>query len=192
MAETPQKPKELIDDVKKQAGVGEGTPELPAGGKVEVTKVTENEDEIVTGPSSLTTGGKTDVELGDTTNLEVQDPDRFDAPTIETAQNLPSVGEMDTIVGELSPEAYIDAPQGEVSSQSLAQAATTELDERATTQYQLGQLTQSLEAGKPLPAWAAPTARKVSALMAQRGLGCLLYTSPSPRDKRQSRMPSSA
>ena len=24
------------------------------------------------------------------------------------------------------------------------------------------------------------------------GLGCLLYTSPSPRDKRQSRMPSSA
>ena len=26
----------------------------------------------------------------------------------------------------------------------------------------------------------------------ERGLGCLLYTSPSPRDKRQSRMPSSA
>ena len=24
------------------------------------------------------------------------------------------------------------------------------------------------------------------------GMGCLLYTSPSPRDKRQSRMPSSA
>ena len=27
---------------------------------------------------------------------------------------------------------------------------------------------------------------------AQRALACLLYTSPSPRDKRQSRMPSSA
>ena len=26
----------------------------------------------------------------------------------------------------------------------------------------------------------------------QAGTGCLLYTSPSPRDKRQSRMPSSA
>ena len=25
-----------------------------------------------------------------------------------------------------------------------------------------------------------------------KGIGCLLYTSPSPRDKRQSRMPSSA
>ena len=25
-----------------------------------------------------------------------------------------------------------------------------------------------------------------------KGKGCLLYTSPSPRDKRQSRMPSSA
>ena len=26
----------------------------------------------------------------------------------------------------------------------------------------------------------------------EQGQGCLLYTSPSPRDKRQSRMPSSA
>ena len=28
--------------------------------------------------------------------------------------------------------------------------------------------------------------------LAAKGWGCLLYTSPSPRDKRQSRMPSSA
>ena len=40
-------------------------------------------------------------------------------------------------------------------------------------------------------------AEKARALLSQEGrddlaLRCLLYTSPSPRDKRQSRMPSSA
>ena len=34
--------------------------------------------------------------------------------------------------------------------------------------------------------------QKDSELLAIRSLGCLLYTSPSPRDERQSRMPSSA
>ena len=32
----------------------------------------------------------------------------------------------------------------------------------------------------------------VGAIIEVRAMGCLLYTSPSPRDKRQSRMPSSA
>ena len=32
----------------------------------------------------------------------------------------------------------------------------------------------------------------VGNIIATKGSGCLLYTSPSPRDKRQSRMPSSA
>ena len=35
------------------------------------------------------------------------------------------------------------------------------------------------------------TSKSVSAICA-KNIGCLLYTSPSPRDKRQSRMPSSA
>ena len=35
-------------------------------------------------------------------------------------------------------------------------------------------------------------ARKVRRLYKGEVLACLLYTSPSPRDKRQSRMPSSA
>ena len=37
---------------------------------------------------------------------------------------------------------------------------------------------------------AIPALRDAEAVMA--GIACLLYTSPSPRDKRQSRMPSSA
>ena len=39
---------------------------------------------------------------------------------------------------------------------------------------------------------AATVTPKLAAVLAGRGSNCLLYTSPSPRDKRQSRMPSSA
>jgi hypothetical protein len=66
---------------------------------------------------------------------------------------------------------YITAPQGEVSAQSLATAATEELDQRGTVQYQLGQLMSSLEEGKPMPPWASPQIRKVNAIMQARGMG---------------------
>ena len=46
----------------------------------------------------------------------------------------------------------------------------------------------------PLFTWICDllVARRISRGLAARLLLCLLYTSPSPRDKRQSRMPSSA
>jgi len=69
------------------------------------------------------------------------------------------------------PDAYMTAPQGQVSAESLSIAATEELDERGTVQYQLGQLMSSLEEGKPMPPWASPQVRKVNAIMQQRGLG---------------------
>ena len=161
-------PTDLINKVEDQAGA---SPVLPEGTKVDTIKMESKGDEVVKGPGELSTDISTQYQTGDMSNLEVQDPERFSAPTIETATNLENVDEMGTIVGTLSDGSIIDAPQGEVSSASLAQAATAELDERATTQYQLAQLTESLEDGKPLPAWASPTARKVNALMAQRGLG---------------------
>jgi len=145
--------------------------ELPEGTKSETVQMEAGSDEFVTGPSALSTDVSTTAKTASTTDLTVADPTRFDAPTVTTATNLQGVGEMDTIVGTLSVDSIMETPQGEVSSASLAQAATAELDERATTQYQLGQLTESIQEGKPLPAWAAPTARKVNALMQQRGLG---------------------
>ena len=53
----------------------------------------------------------------------------------------------------------------------MAVAQTEELDKKATVQYQLGELMSSLEDGKPLPAWASPAVRKVSAVMQARGMG---------------------
>ena len=54
---------------------------------------------------------------------------------------------------------------------AMATAATQQLDQRATVQYQLGQLMGSLQSGGPMPAWASPQVRKVYAIMQQRGLG---------------------
>jgi len=68
---------------------------------------------------------------------------------------------------------YVDMTgvEGTVSAGSMATAATETLDPKATVQYQLGELMSSLESGSPMPAWAAPQVRKVSAVMQARGLG---------------------
>jgi len=68
---------------------------------------------------------------------------------------------------------YVDpaAVQGQLSAGALATAQTEQLDQRATVQYQLGQLMTSLQSGGPMPAWASPQVRKVNAIMQQRGLG---------------------
>ena len=50
---------------------------------------------------------------------------------------------------------------------------------------------EGLDSSSLLSGFAAPALITIMALLVV-GQGCLLYTSPSPRDKRQSRMPSSA
>ena len=144
---------------------------LPEGTEYTPTDLAVGSQEIVSGPTALSTSGTTTVDQASTAGLEVATPEAMGAPVVVTDEILPDLGNMDEILGQLSPESLIDAPQGTVGSQSLAQAATADLDEKATVQYQLAEITASLEDGKPLPAWASPTARKVNALMQQRGLG---------------------
>ncbi len=64
-----------------------------------------------------------------------------------------------------------DISTATLSSEAFANAATAELDERGTVKYQLSELFAGIEDGKPLPPWASPAVRKVSAIMQQRGLG---------------------
>lgn len=68
---------------------------------------------------------------------------------------------------------YVDMTgvQAGPSAGAIATAATDQLDPRATTQYQLGQLMSSLQSGAPMPAWAAPAVRKIGSVMQARGLG---------------------
>lgn len=75
---------------------------------------------------------------------------------------------------QLTPDQpYVDMTgvEGTVSAASMATAAQSELDPKATVQYQLGEIMSSLESGGPMPAWAAPQVRKVNAVMQARGLG---------------------
>ena len=108
------------------------------------------------------------------------DLDKF-SQTIPTKQKpaetyiAKTAGELKDVVAatkdSLSQGSVMQAAQGEVSADALAQAATEELDPRATVKYQLADLYKSINEGEELPAWASPAVRKVSAIMAQRGLG---------------------
>jgi len=86
--------------------------------------------------------------------------------------NLTKLGPADA--AKLTPtKPYVDMTgvEGTVSAGSQATAATEALDPQATVQYQLGQLMGSIQSGAPLPPWASPGVRKVSAMMQARGLG---------------------
>ena len=104
-----------------------------------------------------------------------------DVAAFQAPQGLGQVGDVATVSEQIArtamgrPEdiqaAQIQAAQMTPSAGSFVQAQTAELDEKATTQYQLEQILSSLEEGKPMPAWAAPAVRKVSAVMQARGMG---------------------
>jgi len=136
------------------------------------------QQEEVLGTDGLTLGTAPDISAATvpTTGLDVGVPQ---APASDVGQiqqiaattpGLQELGPAQT--AQFTPTGdYITAPQGQVSAQSLATAATEELDKRGTVQYQLGELMSSLEEGKPMPPWASPQIRKVNAVMQSRGLG---------------------
>jgi len=130
------------------------------------------------GTDGLTLGTAPDISAATvpTTGLDVGIPQvpAADVGQIQQiAATTPGLQELGTAqTAQFTPTGdYITAPQGQVSAQSLATAATEELDKRGTVQYQLGELMSSLEEGKPMPPWASPQIRKVNAVMQSRGLG---------------------
>ena len=97
------------------------------------------------------------------------------------------------IVKETGTEIFVDIgptivtlPKNSIRDRrSVASKDNAEAEAPEGQVYQLG-------SGKPLPLEEAETLARGSVVRVLAGGGCLLYTSPSPRDKRQSRMPSSA
>ena len=111
--------------------------------------------------------------LASVENLKVATP-TASADDIGKIDAIAKVGDVGTATAAqiTDPKGIIsDIPQGTVSEGAMAVAQTEELDKKATVQYQLGELMSSLEDGKPLPAWASPAVRKVSAVMQARGMG---------------------
>lgn len=120
-----------------------------------------------------------------TTAAQVAAPTTVTKPTAPTIANTysayvdPDTPEAEAVEGSLSSKAIIgdpalgqqELPQGVVSDDSIAVAATGEVDPRSTVKYQLEQLYQSFEEGGEPPAWASPAIRNVTAQMQARGLG---------------------
>lgn len=152
-----------------QADLAEAT--LPTGTEVDFKDQKVQDDELLSGDP---------IKLGETPQIaaaekvettEQETPEEFEASTYTATKTADDIEEAEAAVGEVSKDALVTAEQGTVSPDALATAATAELDQRATTQYQLGQLMQSVTAGGPLPPWASPAVRRVNAIMQQRGLG---------------------
>ena len=144
--------------------------------KTPVDTITTKPDEDI---SDITLGDMPETKpvFADETALDVTvtGPSKPDLGQVaDTTTVTPDIKELGGAKAEqLTPDGpYVDMTgvEGTVSEGSIAQAAQAELDPRATTQYQLGELMKSLETGGPMPPWAAPQVRKVNALMQARGL----------------------
>lgn len=137
-------------------------------------------DEVTTQQAGTNYMPTVDPSLMDTSDMSQYDIKTPDAPD----ENLGKVDFIDSAV-DRTKQISLDAAQSDfddlidlddISSQKLsegafAEAQTAELDKRATVSYQLSELFAGIEDGKPLPPWASPQARKVVAIMQQRGLG---------------------
>ena len=88
----------------------------------------------------------------------------YDATAIE------DIGEIDPAQMLGGPSAIVEAAQGTLDNK-LAVAATADMDERATVQFQLGELGKTIQDGQPLPAWASGAARAADSFALKRGLG---------------------
>ena len=157
-----------------QAGQQAVSPTLPAGGvqkPIQIEQITPGELQtapLITAPQPVTTTPIQTAPLAAPLPT-VADPAQIAAATSrEVAPTAPVAA---AVLGQINAEDLIDDVQGPLSSGALAQAQTEALDEKATVQFQLGELYKSLDDGTQLPAWAAPVARNVDNLMLQRGLG---------------------
>jgi hypothetical protein len=156
--------------VKEQTEQSEQTA-LTASQKTVPEKLTENTNEILTDNNvkmssvSAPVPAALDSSMYDQTAPTKQAANTYQAETITPPQDMIAAQ------GTVDPNAIVTAAQGTLSPGALATAQTTTMDPQATTQYQMGQLVSSIQAGQPLPAWAAPQVRKVSSIMQQRGLG---------------------
>lgn len=159
---------QLQQQVTQQAGLDtEKAPELPTGTEVTPTLLTEEPSQILEAPTKLEQPNVALKEASEA-NLEIPVPVSDSTATYSAYVN-PNSPEALAAQGTLNSQAIIGNIQGAVSKE--AEKVTEELNPKATVQYQLGELYKALDNQSGLPAWAAPAVRKVSALMAQRGLG---------------------
>jgi|TARA_R100000149_G_scaffold10152_1_gene3656 hypothetical protein len=162
--------KAVIEQMETQA---KRTSTLQDTAKIDPEKQKVQDDELLSQEGKLISDPADVLKPADIETVDQGKPERFDAATYASRDAEPDVGKATAAKSteKVRERATMQAAQGTVSPESLATAATQELDPRATTKYQLEELFRGIEEGSPPPAWAAPAVRKVTAIMQQRGLG---------------------
>jgi hypothetical protein len=146
-------------------------PTRPDAPTLETPTLTAGQDELIS-PQGLGVAMAPTidpVQTVDPTGLSPDAPTRVPAATTTAAQ-VADTGQAQAAT-QVAPTQVIGDIQEAIPTEELAQAATADLDERATVKFQLEQITSTIKDGEPLPSWAAPAARSADALMLQRGLG---------------------
>ena len=147
-----------------------GTQTVPL---VTSTKIDPNAAGTNLGDSGKLLSGTSNVtaNTADTSGLNVNVPKApADLPLDIGTQKVGDLGDASAAFSK-GPSYVINNVQGKLSEGALAEAATEELDPKATVRYQLSDLMSSFEEGKPLPPWASPQVRKITAIMNSRGMG---------------------
>lgn len=152
------------------------------------TSVPQVTDTLIPDPS-VQAGTQQEVQTGFTVGQEQADTAQVDTTMPEITVDVPDapaaeVGQIDQIsaitpevqqtgvdVAQIDRDISVEFEEGALSPGAIAEAATEDLDEKATVQYQLSELLAGIEEGKPLPSWASPAVRKISGVMQARGLG---------------------
>ena len=165
MAETIFTDKQLEEEVGKLAsGQTAGTPQVTAVTQTATDVEDMSDISLGTAPTAATAEA-TPSDIVTTAPTATQTGQVDSTTTIS-----PNITQMDA--AQITPAGqYMQDVQGTVSAGSIATAQTEQLDEKATTQYQLSQLLSSIEEGGEMPPWASPAVRKVGAIMQARGLG---------------------
>lgn len=161
-----QKDKDAVEAMEKQSSAES----LPTGLDYTVTDQEVEDNEVLNTDGKTISTPTTVATPTAITSTDQTDPTTFDSASYTSTDSADS-GTATAATGTVSEGAIMDAAQGTVSEGARATAATQELDEKATTRYQLAELFKGIEEGSPPPAWAAPAVRKVTAIMQQRGLG---------------------
>ena len=154
------------------AGLTDLPATLPPGTMIDPDDMIVQDEELFSSmrPADPIVGEEAAMVAASTAGINIATPPRQNAQTY-SAYVQEGTPEYSAAQGQPSSESLIGDIQGAVSEQAVATAATGELDERATVKYQMDQLFDSFEEGKPPPAWAAPAVRAAGAMMAQRGMG---------------------
>jgi len=146
-------------------------PTRPTTPPLEVPTLTAGTPELIQ-QEGLQVGEQPDIlptALVPETGVAQLSPTRVPA-TVTEAARVADTGEA-VAATQVAPTQVIGDIQEAIPTEELAQAATADLDERATVEFQLERVTSAIRDGEPLPPWAAPAARNVDSVMLQRGLG---------------------